>query len=381
MKKITTIFLTTCLTFLFIVQTTNIQAQTWPPAGMQGDGSSETPWQITTAEQLAALAAYVNANNGNATYSKYYKLMNDIDLIGYVNWPLIGNYASFSDNRTFQGNFDGNGKVVRNLRISNGTSSYNGLFGHTRYATIKNIGIVNCYVRGREAGGLVGRSYSGVISNCYVTGSVGEISISSYVGGLVGYNWGASISNCYTTCNVSGTRNIGGLVGHIYSGTMSNCYATGNISATAPEGHVGGLAGSSYGTIRNCIAANESVITTSNTDIINRVCGLSTGPMQNNYALGSMTVQNSNGNVPITDGSNEAGTAQTIATLESFAFYTTVSNWYGNAWDIFDPTGIWKICNVEGLPFLRWQDIECPSTPPSGKRLVFKLLQQTVQET
>lgn len=365
MKKITTIFLTACFTFLFIVQITNIQAQTWPPAGMQGDGSSETPWQITTAEQLAALAAYVNAGNGSATYNKYYKLMNDINLSSYSNWPRIGNYASVSDERTFRGKFDGNDKVVRNLTISN-PSNYSGLFGYTMYATIKNIGVENCYVNGdMDVGGLVGRSDYTLISNSYATGSVGGNN-STYTGGLVGYNISADISNSYATCSVYGRHHIGGLLGFCYSGTISNCYATGNVSAT--EDNIGGLVGRtmvSAAIIRNCIAANETVITISNTSNISRVCGNSAGSMQNNYALSSMTVQNSNGNVPIIDGSNVAGTAQTIATLRSFSFYKTVSNWYNNAWDIIDPTGIWKICNVEGLPFLRWQDIICPPTPPS----------------
>ena len=79
MKKITTILLTVCFTFFLIVQITNMQAQTWPPAGMQGSGTSESPWKITTAEHLAALAAYVNAGNGNVTSYKFYKLMNDFE--------------------------------------------------------------------------------------------------------------------------------------------------------------------------------------------------------------------------------------------------------------------------------------------------------------
>jgi len=41
------------------------------------------------------------------------------------------------------------------------------------------------------------------------------------------------------------------------------------------------------------------------------------------------------------------------------AFYTDISNWDSAAWDIINPNGIWKICDGESLPFLRWQGINC----------------------
>jgi len=58
------------LFFLFSAlcfQKMQVKAQTWPPAGMQGTGTSSSPWEITTPAHLSALAAYVNAGNGNQT--------------------------------------------------------------------------------------------------------------------------------------------------------------------------------------------------------------------------------------------------------------------------------------------------------------------------
>jgi hypothetical protein len=363
MKKITTILLTVCFTFFLIVQTTNIQGQTWPPAGMQGDGTSESPWQITTAEHLAALAAYVNVGNGDATAFKQYKLMNDINLGSYSNWTPIGNSGTTSTGQ-FQGFLDGNNKVVQNLTISS-SSNYRGLFGYTANAGIKNLGVVNCnIVGGSNVGALVGQNNFTYILNCYATGSVGG-SNSIYTGGLIGFQWSSLISNCYATCSVNGKNHIGGLVGASNSGTISYCYATGNVSAT--EDYVGGLVGRivSNASIRNCVAANQTVSTTSNATNISRVCGSIVGTTQKNYALGSMTVQNNNGNITIVDGSNVAGTAQTLAILQTFSFYATFDNWHNDAWDIIEPTSVWKICNVEGLPFMRWQNTVCPPTLPS----------------
>ena len=85
-----------------------------------GSGTELYPYIITTPEQLAKVAALVNA--GTAAYNSntvYYKLINDIDLnvTPYntgTGWTPIGTYISESDlSKNFQGNFDGNGKVVR----------------------------------------------------------------------------------------------------------------------------------------------------------------------------------------------------------------------------------------------------------------------------
>jgi hypothetical protein len=105
----------------FIAFSFSINAQTWPPAGMNGSGTSNSPWEITTAAHLIALADYVgeSVNNANSTKGKCYKLMNDIDLNG-LTWVPIGDYYyDFNDHynvyRLFQGNFDGNGKTVKNI--------------------------------------------------------------------------------------------------------------------------------------------------------------------------------------------------------------------------------------------------------------------------
>ena len=343
----------------FLATSAVATAQSWPPAGMLGNGNAGNPYQITTAAHLKALADYVNAPN--VTFNRYYKLMNDIDMSIYPNWYPIGDGLICSGYACayFQGVFDGNYKVIRNLTVNN-PSGFAGLFGVINSAgnnsgVVKNLGIENCNINGDYAGGLAGQivNSTAVISGCYVTGSVN--SGGTYAGGLAGFS-NAPISNCYTTCKVSGNSYAGGLVGFIYS-TISYCYATGSVSS---NNSAGGLVGGYYGgTIRNCIAANDTIIITNNTNNINRINGFNGQTFQNNYALNSMVVQNSNGNIPITpDLNTKAGMDISMSNLQNFSFYAAAGNWYNNqAWNITSPSGIWDICDGKTLPWLRWQGI------------------------
>ena len=54
-------------TLCFIVWISGVSAQTWPPAGMSGNGTSADPWQITAIGQMVWLANYVNVGNGLQT--------------------------------------------------------------------------------------------------------------------------------------------------------------------------------------------------------------------------------------------------------------------------------------------------------------------------
>jgi hypothetical protein len=435
------------------------------PALGGGTGDSLNPYQITDTSHLRILADYVNAGNGNNTNGVYYKLMNDLDLSAYNNWKPIGDIMVGGE---FRGNFNGNGKAVKNLKINRPTERFIGLFSSTYKANIENLGVENCNVTGREGvGGLVGVVDVSTIINCYVTGSVNG---DNDVGGLVGYCRSSPISNCYTTGNVTGSKeNVGGLVGYnnydalisncyatgnvtgsdvnvgglsgnnggtisycyatgsvtgsnanvgglagSNSGTLSNCYVTGSVtgsnecvgglvginnvnaiitncyaagsvsgrrdvggfvgrnngtisycyatgSVNGDERNVGGLAGAQYGNMQNCVAANSSVKSTSNTTSINRIAGIANESYcHNNYAFNDMVVGNSNGAVPVTDDLNgKAGMGKDMVTLKTLAFYYAIDNWYQTAWDINSATSVWKICNGESLPFLRWQGIAC----------------------
>jgi len=392
MKALRTFFTTLAFTGLNI---SLVNAQSWsPPDNMQGNGTSLSPYEFTTIAQLVYLANYVNSGRGDSTSGKYYKLMNDIDLTGVV-WSPIG-YKTIGYNYRFHGNFDGGGMVVRNLTYYNSTiSSYDGFFGITENATVVNLGIENCNFGCRNGvGGLACYASFSIISNCYVTGNVKG---AGTVGGLVGTSMCTDIFNCYFKGNVSAGiiwDCVGGLVGSYVGGCMggdgsdsyslsiiSNCYVIGKVSAdtilTTNYGcALGGLVGGSSAVIiRNCVVALDSLIIVTNTtnmasrSLINRIVGgtystypaYNPGILQNNYALNTMVVQDSNGNVPITSNLNtECGFSIPLDSLKSFVFYNRGINWYNyQPWNIQNPSGDWKICDGQDLPFLRWQNISC----------------------
>lgn len=217
-----------------------------PGAGLAGVTSvSEVPAGyigIYTAEDLDAVRKNI--------YGKYI-LMNDIDLSGYANWEPIGGGSS-----DFRGTFDGNGHVIRNLKIDRASEDYVGLFGRTYSATIKNVGLENVDVKGgNNTGGLVGYTCDNItisnISNSYVQGNV---SGKQNTGGLVGYNYKSStITDCYANVKVTGTDSCtGGLVGCNSSSTITNSYAQGTVLG---KNYTGGLVGYNiYSTITNSYA-------------------------------------------------------------------------------------------------------------------------------
>ena len=420
--KITNFFIAIASIICFTVQINSVSAQTWPPSGMNGSGNQGDPWQITTITQLMNLATYVNAGNGSQTAGKYYKLMNDIEYNYAVGnaygWSPIGNNPT--NNAIFQGNFDGNGKEIINLMINRATTSYIGLFGYVSSAHIHDLGI-NVYqlIKGFEyVGGLIGRADNAIIENCYVTGT-GSVTGTFAVGGLIGYNSSSTIRNsyaiceiiipvtfysvnysnvggfvginegtittsyaagnvtilgnraggfvginnntimdCYATGNISGSSYLGGFAGINEGNSLTYCYATGDITATGD--YVGGLVGENgkEAALINCVAGNNTI--TGGISNVNRITGNNTdGILSNNYAYGGMTITPSGG---------EAGTSANMATLMSFNFYNTGTNWGNNiAWSIDtndNPLESWKICDGETLPFLQWEDIDCTPLPP-----------------
>ena len=408
-----------------------------------GSGTESDPYQICTAEILANLAEFVNA--GNPTAGTYYILTHDIDLSGYATdegWKPIG--SGFA----FRGNFDGNNKIVQNLTINRPTENGIGLFGGVNNATIQNLGVENCSIKGQTTtAGLVAYTFNSTINNCYIVGNVegawfsggligesknnsvisnsyasGTIKGQCRVGGLVGDNDNSTIINCYSTGIVEGYMDVGGLVGYnVLNSTINNCYATGSVSGgqyvgglvgsnvelsnitncystgniingntvgglmgrnysfisncyttgnVKGNGNVGGLVGENKNnaTIQNCVAANESVTGSSNATT-NRLVGIddtSEGAniYRSNYALNSMIVRVGSTDIPITEGSNGAGTGKDTTTLRTLVFYNTASHWYGQAWSIdvtTNPAKIWRICDHVTLPYLQWEpEVVCP---------------------
>ena len=209
-----------------------------------GDGTEDTPFEVSSPEQLA--------NIGQLLYCNF-RLTRNIDLSVVANWTPLGAESPCdggNDDACFQGKLDGGDYMISGLTV-NITGDYGGLFGYTgEHAEIRSLGLSGVDITaGESSGGLVGLN-NGTISNSYASGTVAVGgSGGSYIGGLIGRNLG-SISSSYAAVVNSGDDSTGGLVGY-NSGSISNSYATGEVSSGTTRG---GLVGLNDGSISSSYA-------------------------------------------------------------------------------------------------------------------------------
>ena len=257
----------------------------------EGDGTIDSPYIITAAEQLENLALLVNNgvtdfNNSNV----YYELGSDIDLDAYSNWTPIGNFyysPSGSLTRGFNANFDGRGYKIRNLKITSMRTltenqiSYegnrSGLFGILS-GKVENLGLedVRIILHNSAVGGIAGSVWSGSITNCYVTGIVSTGTNPPHYSPFYEYQYG-------------------GIAGSLDNGSIDKSYSTAEVSINynaASSSYAGGIAGvSEEGSITNSMALNPKVVGSTATTENNgtaRVAYLRNGTLANNIAFAGM---------------------------------------------------------------------------------------------
>ena len=142
---------------------------------------------IATPAEFALFSKTVS--EGNSFKGVSINLNSDVDLMN-IDWTPIGNSTT-----KFQGNFNGNGHTIKNLKIDNRGTSYQGLFGFTTDGKIGNFTVENASVAGRLGVGVVsGSPYTSSFENINVTGLI-QVEGMSYVGGIFGRNAYANISN------------------------------------------------------------------------------------------------------------------------------------------------------------------------------------------
>ena len=203
-----------------------------------GSGSETDPYLIKSATDLAGLAA--NVNSGTNYSNTYFRLETNIDLMGHE-WIPIGNRRNY-----FRGTFDGKGKVITNLTISNATDCA-GLFGIAN-GTIQNIVLRNASVTSSSTVALlVGESAGGVIKSCKIDGVVRSGYNSA--AGIVGQSSSeVEISDCEVNVECYGDNNVGGVFGDKTNPTggvvVKNCIVRGRICGKVVGGIAGMLQGS-----------------------------------------------------------------------------------------------------------------------------------------
>ena len=243
-------------------------AQTQPSGG---DGSSDSPFLITTAEELKWYANYVNGESGDNVVhtTACAKLMNDIDLStvcgeGKGNWTPIAKYGiyKFDSEYHFDGVFDGNGHTISNLYINDENGSILGLFGYvnptTEKTSVKNLKMASVQIVGKtDIAAVCASGYNATFENIEVIS--GSITGFSDIYGISGCR--GSVKNCINRADVTaGSYNVAGVISTIQD-EASNCSNYGKI--TTGTGWAGGIAGGSDGmtTILNCANYGEIHVT------------------------------------------------------------------------------------------------------------------------
>jgi hypothetical protein len=194
---------------------------------------------------------YVLANNLDSTTGDHPGLASETANNG-KGWEPIG-----TKNQPFTGSFNGTGCTITGLYINRPEEDYVGLFGYVEEADIKNVGLLEVDVTGRdETGALVGHNERGTVGNdlekSYSTYSTGTVASYRSAGGLVGYNWDGIVSLCHSSAKVSHTSGecyrAGGLVGTNY-GNMFWCSYSGDVAGVH---EVGGMVGLNGGQVTSC---------------------------------------------------------------------------------------------------------------------------------
>ena len=216
----------------------------------------EDTYMIDTGAKLAGVAVLVNGLNGNTATSfsgKTIMLSGDIDLSSLY-WTPIGTSSA-----NFKGSFDGNGKIIRNMRVDT-TNIYSGLFGYVKGSTIQN-----CVLTETEV--------------------IGE----SYAAGIVGYIENGNVTNCSVSGSVTGTTIVGGICGIPKNSYVTKCTNYASVTATGTEGKAGGISGDNRGYIDNCVNFGDI----KGTEYIGGITGqLLEHSIKNSYNAGMVTATN-----------------------------------------------------------------------------------------
>ena len=197
--------------------------------GFAGSGTEDNPYLIYTASDLANINSY-----------SYYKIMNDIDVSGWItaNSPTTGWIPVGMNSGVSMKQLDGNGKTISGF-WTNTTTNYYGLISTTNNAIIKDLTInlsKNSKV-GANSAVLVGKSNNSNFSNIVVTGNIQG---GDCLGAIVGYGSSNTFENCKVTSNVTSSGWAGGISGYSTSSSFSNCTYNGTLTG---GNFVGGIAG------------------------------------------------------------------------------------------------------------------------------------------
>ena len=276
-------------------------------------------YEISNEAGLFWLADQVN--NGTEYFAgKIVKLVADIDLDG-KEWTPIG---SASKDHGFMGNFDGNGKTIKNLKISDialdeDGYAYAGLFGVTEGTDkdnqncIKNLTVENVEIStaGHIVAAAIAYPYYTVVENITVKGEI-SIKGGDYTAGVLAYT-----RKCIDVSDISIEGNDGSsiegrmTVGGVISDIQMNGGLTANYSNFKASGliikakmHVGGISG----------IIGKQTLNGATVENVNIVCedvrkGMVSGSLGETSTIKNISVENVTGAINVVGATFKGGAA------------------------------------------------------------------------
>ncbi len=209
-------------------------------AAMQGDGSENNPYQISTCAELYQM---------NNDLDAHYVMTASVDCSHDLT-VITGTSAA-----PFAGTFNGNGFTIANITYADGAND-RGVFGYTSGAKITNVDLDNITMNGAgNVGALVGFTYQTTISYVSVTNS-NVWGTGQYTGGIVGYLGGSTVMrSSVASTTVEGDAYVGGVAGvAIGPTTIYDSYFQGTINGSSLTGGITGQAGAGPAIVANTYA-------------------------------------------------------------------------------------------------------------------------------
>ena len=178
-------------------------------------------------------------HQGNQYSNQVIRLMADIDLQG--NKGVLWEPITEGDNGGFAGEFDGNGHVIRNMKVVSSAPTA-GFFGTTHKCYIHDLTILDGSITSNVApstngylggvGGILGDNISyaddkrPLVERCSFTGT---ITGGNAIGGIAGDATSNDIVDCYAVATIHDPRNTTLKGGITSEGNVTNCYFAGRI--------------------------------------------------------------------------------------------------------------------------------------------------------
>lgn len=331
--------------------------------------NTDAEFTLNNAEEFVGFASLVNSGTsfaGKKVYldeditlnvGKSEDWFNNKNVTKLYSWTPIG---SRDVNKSFDGEFDGNGHTIEGVYAAGGSKSGIALFGQTKGNTrIANFKLKNSYFTGGIATAAIGGwPCAGIIENIYTDAYVR--SANAHAAGLVGRagltDIPTTIKNCWYAGTVYSTASyVGGITSFIeFSNiTIESCLNSGQLTGSS---EIGGMIGrTAADTIIKDSLNIGSMTSTTNSLRKGAIIGWpSSGSItcENVYALGADTVLYPTVAGTATAGGSVAGTCAGVANL-------TGANGFLNTWLSFDrpelptpTTGKWVAVDG-GTPVLK----------------------------